>query len=72
MNRFIVKPNYGHWSIIDTFKDKSMIVGYSKTMDAIATANGLNAIKDADQLEHIISILKTKDGYGYFLKNSNL
>jgi len=66
MNRFYIKPCFGHFNVIDS-KTEKMIVGYSKKIDAEQTSQGLNSLKDSE-IEQTIKELKTTEGYGKFLK----
>ena len=70
MARFITKPNFGHFSVIDTINNK-MIVGYPKKIHAEITAKGLNKIKTETSLQKKIKLLKTMKGYGYFINKES-
>ena len=64
--RFYLKPNFGHWSIIDK-NNNSVVTGYSKKTDAETTASGLNKLKTIKGIDSRIKSLKTIAGYGYFI-----
>jgi hypothetical protein len=63
--RFWLKPNVGHWSVMDHTTGKK-VVGYSKKGDAQATADGLNRIRTKDNLQKMIDHLQTLKGYGHY------
>ena len=65
MKRFFVKPNFGHFKVVDD-KTNKMVVGYSSKKDAEATADGLNKIKTESGLQKRIKSLQTLKGYGYY------
>ena len=65
--RFFVKPNFGHWSVIDR-NDEKMVVGYSKITEAEITANGLNRIRKNENISKMKETLKTTEGYGHYLR----
>lgn len=67
MLRFFVKYKFGHWSVIDRNNWKQ-IVGYSKKTDAESTADGLNKIKEEENILKMIKILQSLNGYNHFLK----
>lgn len=66
MKKFIVKPSFGHFNVIDV-NTKKMIVGYKKKGDAEKTAEGLNRTK-TENVFQMVSKLKTTKGYGHYLK----
>ncbi len=65
--RFIVKPNFGHFKVVDSTTGK-MVVGYRIKSQAEVTAAGLNSIKTGKALQSRIASLKTTEGYGFFVK----
>jgi hypothetical protein len=65
--RFYIKSNFGHWSVIDRTTNK-MIVGYSTKKHAEQTMESLNKIQDANEVLKTIESLKTLQGYGQFTK----
>ena len=65
--RFFVRPNFGHFSVIDNTTNK-MWVGYGKKDKAQKTAAGLNAITDPIELQNMLTYLKTSEGYGHFVR----
>lgn len=67
VDRFYIRFNFGHWSVIDR-NDNKMVVGYSKKEDAENTANGLNKIKTDSKITKMKEKLKTLKGYSHFLK----
>lgn len=64
--RFFVKPNFGHWSVIDK-NDYKMVVGYSQKSDAELTAEGLNRIRKKENIDKMKQTLKTRAGYAHYL-----
>ena len=64
--RFWVKSNYGHWSVVDKETNK-MVVGYHKKEFATKTSDELNKITDNLELTDIIKKLKTTDGAWLFI-----
>ena len=65
MKRFFVKPNFGHFNVVDNTTGK-MTVGYRTKKDAELTADGLNKLKTNSAIEKRIKSLKTIKGYGFF------
>lgn len=65
--RFFVKPNFGHWSVIDK-QTNAMVVGYSNKPDAETTAAGLNSINDPAEISRMKAYLKTQAGYGHYIR----
>ena len=65
MARFFIKPNFGHFRVMDT-KTNKMVVGYSTKKGAELTAEGLNKIKTEAGIEKRIKSLQTIKGYGYY------
>ena len=66
-DRFYVKSNFGHWSVMDGLINE-MVVGYSKKADAEKTAAGLNSLKNRGVTKRTINKLRTMEGYGMYLK----
>lgn len=67
IKRFWVKPNFGHWSVIDR-EDNKMVTGYYKKSNAEKTANGLNRIRKKENISKMKKRLKTTKGYGYYIR----
>jgi len=65
MKRFIVKPNFGHFSVVDNTTGK-MVVGYPTKKDAELTSDGLNQLLTENDIENRITSLKTLEGYGFY------
>ena len=65
MKRFFVKPNFGHFKVVDNTTGK-MVVGYHTKKGAELTADGLNKLKIESAIEKRIKSLKTIKGYGYY------
>ena len=70
LKRFYVKPNFGHWSVVDRTTEKR-VVGYSKKVDAENTAAGLNRIRTEHNLVKRMEYLTTMKGYGHYCKKDD-
>lgn len=66
--RFTVKFFFGSWSVVDKETGK-VVEQYIRESDAVLTSDGLNVIKERQELILIINHLKTDKGYGYFLND---
>ena len=71
VQRFYIKSNYGHWSVMDRATGK-MVVGYSKKSGAEVTAAGLNRLKKPESISKMIEKLRTEKGYGHYIRLNKL
>jgi len=65
MDRFYITVSYGTFWVMDRNNNKK-VVGYHKKEFAAKTANGLNK-ENPENINNIISSLKTISGYGQFI-----